>query len=121
VCSGFFTAFFFSTNSQQIELQRRKGEPIPEGWAIDSQGKMTRDADVAMKGCLMPLGGPEYTSGYKGYGLAFLVEIFCGISAGIILNQGRFLSNMLISHHNNQAPLTGPISEDGWTLNDRPI
>ena len=63
-------------------MQRRKGEPIPEGWAIDSQGKMTTDANVAMKGCLMPLGGPEYTSGYKGTGLAFLVEIFCGISAG---------------------------------------
>ena len=89
MCSDLFTAFFFSNNSQQIELQRRKGEPIPEGWAIDSQGKMTRDADVAMKGCLMPLGGPEYTSGYKGYGLAFLVEIFCGISAGFILNQGH--------------------------------
>jgi len=35
-----------------------------------------------MKGCLMPLGGPEKTSGYKGFGLAALVEIFCGISAG---------------------------------------
>ena len=30
----------------------------------------------------MPLGGAEKTSGYKGYGLAMLVEIFCGISAG---------------------------------------
>ena len=32
----------------------------------------------------MPLGGAEQTSGYKGYGLAALVEIFCGISAGMI-------------------------------------
>ena len=31
----------------------------------------------------MPLGGAEQTSGYKGYGLAALVEIFCGISAGM--------------------------------------
>ena len=38
---------------------------------------------MAMKGCLMPLGGAEHTSGYKGYGLAALVEIFCGISAGM--------------------------------------
>lgn len=30
----------------------------------------------------MPLGGPELSSGYKGYGLAMLVEIFCGILAG---------------------------------------
>ncbi|XP_057381229.1 uncharacterized oxidoreductase YjmC-like isoform X1 [Daphnia carinata] len=66
----------------KIELQRRKGLPIPEGWAIDTDGKITTSADVAMKGCLMPLGGAEETSGYKGYGLATLVEIFCGISAG---------------------------------------
>ncbi|XP_046454278.1 uncharacterized oxidoreductase YjmC-like isoform X2 [Daphnia pulex] len=66
----------------KIELQRRKGLPIPEGWAIDKEGKITTNADVAMKGCLMPLGGAEQTSGYKGYGLAALVEIFCGISAG---------------------------------------
>lgn len=63
-------------------MQRRKGLPIPEGWAIDTEGKMTTSADVALKGSLMPLGGAEHTSGYKGYGLATLVEIFCGISAG---------------------------------------
>ena len=32
--------------------------------------------------CLMPLGGKEETSGYKGYGLAAMVELFCGISSG---------------------------------------
>lgn len=30
----------------------------------------------------MPLGGSEANSGYKGYGLAFLVEIFAGILPG---------------------------------------
>jgi LDH2 family malate/lactate/ureidoglycolate dehydrogenase len=30
----------------------------------------------------MPLGGSELTSGYKGYGLGAMVELFCGISAG---------------------------------------
>ncbi|KAI8419891.1 hypothetical protein MSG28_008516 [Choristoneura fumiferana] len=30
----------------------------------------------------MPLGGAEHTSGYKGYGLAAMVELFCGISSG---------------------------------------
>ena len=34
---------------------------------------------VLQGGGLMPLGGSELTSGYKGYGLAMLVEIFCGI------------------------------------------
>ena len=30
----------------------------------------------------MPLGGSELTSGYKGYGLCQMVEVFCGILAG---------------------------------------
>lgn len=32
--------------------------------------------------CLMPLGGAEVNSGYKGSGLGLLVEIFCGILSG---------------------------------------
>ena len=69
----------------QIEVQRRKGEPITEGWAQDPQGQSTTDADLAFKTkCLMPLGRPEITSGYKGYGLGLLVETFCGILSGEI-------------------------------------
>lgn len=30
----------------------------------------------------MPLGGAELHSGYKGYGLGMLVEVFCGIMSG---------------------------------------
>lgn len=30
----------------------------------------------------MPLGGEEQTSGYKGYGLSAVVELFCGIASG---------------------------------------
>jgi len=69
----------------QIEVQRRNGKPITEGWAQDPQGQSTTDADLAFKTkCLMPLGGPEITSGYKGYGLGLLVETFCGILSGEI-------------------------------------
>ena len=64
-------------------MQRRKEEPIPEGWAIDSTGSITTNATAAMSGgALMPLGGAEMNSGYKGYGLAMMVEIFCGILSG---------------------------------------
>ncbi|KAJ0173991.1 hypothetical protein K1T71_010137 [Dendrolimus kikuchii] len=67
----------------KIEMQRRKGEPIPNGWAQGPDGKETNDPYVALDtGCLMPLGGGETTSGYKGYGLSAMVEIFCGISSG---------------------------------------
>ena len=70
----------------QIELQKRKGEPIPAGWAQDKTGKVTTDATVGVEaGCLLPLGGTELNSGYKGYGLGLMVELFCGVLAGQIL------------------------------------
>jgi len=31
---------------------------------------------------LMPLGGDEMNSGYKGYGLAMFVELICGLMSG---------------------------------------
>lgn len=67
----------------KIELHDRKQIPIPDGWGVDSEGKMCNIAEPVVKnGGLMPLGGSEMTGGYKGYGLAMLVEIFCGILSG---------------------------------------
>ncbi|XP_069681977.1 uncharacterized oxidoreductase YjmC-like isoform X2 [Periplaneta americana] len=71
------------TRAKTIEVQRRKGEPIVHGWAQDAEGLSTTDAVVALKTlCLMPLGGPEITSGYKGYGLSLMVETLCGVLSG---------------------------------------
>nr|CAD7442095.1 unnamed protein product [Timema bartmani] len=67
----------------KIEVQRRKKESIPENWALGPDGRVTTDTDVAFNtGCLLPLGGVEQTSGYKGYGLGLLVETFCGMLGG---------------------------------------
>jgi LDH2 family malate/lactate/ureidoglycolate dehydrogenase len=67
----------------KVEVQRRKGEPIPSGWCLKKDGEITTDPTEAMEAAsMMPLGGPEINSGYKGYGLALMVEIFCGIMGG---------------------------------------
>ncbi|KAL2740656.1 putative oxidoreductase YjmC-like [Vespula squamosa] len=67
----------------KIELAMRKNESIPSGWALDSEGKVTTNATDAFNATLlMPLGGEEKFSGYKGYGLATMVEILCGILSG---------------------------------------
>ena len=53
------------------------GQPeIPTGWAFDSDGVPTTDTERAYKGMLMPLGG------YKGSGLAMMVEILCAVLGG---------------------------------------
>ncbi|KAF3426202.1 hypothetical protein E2986_03270 [Frieseomelitta varia] len=67
----------------KIELAIRKKEPIPEGWALGMDGKVTTDAEEAFKAArLLPLGGVEITRGYKGYGLSLMVEVLCGILSG---------------------------------------
>ena len=67
----------------QIEIQQRKELEIPLGWAQDTEGNMTTDATVAFNAaCLMPLGGAEVTSGFKGYGLGAMVDVLCGVLAG---------------------------------------
>lgn len=67
----------------KIEVQRCKGEPCPVGWAQDAAGRPATDAQDAWEaGCLLPLGGDEKTAGYKGYGLAAMAEVMCGVLAG---------------------------------------
>jgi LDH2 family malate/lactate/ureidoglycolate dehydrogenase len=50
---------------------------IPAGWAFDSEGVPTTETEKAYHGgMLMPLGG------YKGSGLAVMVEILCAVLGG---------------------------------------
>ncbi|SFN05721.1 Ldh family oxidoreductase [Thermodesulforhabdus norvegica] len=60
----------------KIRQAARRGEAIPPGWALDSEGRPTTDAGEALKGTLLPIGGP------KGYGLAFFVDVIAGILSG---------------------------------------
>ena len=69
----------------KMELARTHGTQLPPGWALDNRGQPTTEPEAALPsggGCGLPLGGSEETSGYKGYGLGLMVEIFCGILSG---------------------------------------
>ncbi|MBT1002019.1 Ldh family oxidoreductase [Paenarthrobacter sp. DKR-5] len=56
---------------------KSKGEPIPEGWGLDSDGKPTTVPDEVINGgSLFPVGGP------KGYGLAVIVEVLSALLSG---------------------------------------
>jgi len=46
------------------------------GWALDESGAPTDDPGAALKGTLLPIGGP------KGYGLAFMVDVLAGMLSG---------------------------------------
>ncbi|MGZ5921774.1 MAG: Ldh family oxidoreductase [Rhizomicrobium sp.] len=60
----------------KIVAAKAKGDSIPLGWAVDSEGQPTTDANAALAGTLLPVGGA------KGSALALMVEILCGALAG---------------------------------------
>lgn len=67
----------------KIEVAINKDEKIPDGWALGGDGRPTTNAQEAYDvGNLLPLGGEELNSGYKGYGLATMVEVLCGVLSG---------------------------------------
>jgi LDH2 family malate/lactate/ureidoglycolate dehydrogenase len=54
----------------------REKTPIPLGWALGPDGEPTTDAAAAMAGTILPVGG------YKGMGLAMLVQSLVGSMLG---------------------------------------
>lgn len=56
----------------EIELHRRAGRAIPEGWGIDPEGRPTTDAAEALAGAMLTFGG------HKGSALAAMVELIAG-------------------------------------------
>jgi uncharacterized oxidoreductase len=65
----------------KINVATARGEQVPSGWLIDAEGKPSTDPGVLKRGgALLPLGGAE---GYKGTGLAAIVEILSGLLTGL--------------------------------------
>ncbi|MDP7504677.1 MAG: Ldh family oxidoreductase, partial [Nitrospinota bacterium] len=60
----------------KIMVAAARGEPIPEGWALDPEGNPTTDAALGSKGTMLPLGG------YKGYGLALMFSFLTAALSG---------------------------------------
>lgn len=76
----------------KLEIAKRQGDEIPEGWFLKADGGMGRrasefpfwrDGTADRRGGMLPLGGAtEATSSYKGYGLSLGVEILTALLAG---------------------------------------
>lgn len=60
----------------EIELHRRAGKPLPEGWAIDPQGQPTTDPTAALAGAMLPFGG------HKGSAIGTMIELLAGVMIG---------------------------------------
>jgi LDH2 family malate/lactate/ureidoglycolate dehydrogenase len=67
----------------RIRLAAAEGRDIPLGWAYDSRGEPTTDSREALRASLLsPVGG------YKGYGLAVMIDILAGILTGAKFGPG---------------------------------
>src|SRR5215470_5632105 len=65
----------------KVALAVARSEQIPQGWIVDAAGRHSTDPrDYRKGGALLPLGGTE---GYKGSGLAAMVEVLCGLLTGL--------------------------------------
>ncbi|MDA9671976.1 Ldh family oxidoreductase [Paracoccaceae bacterium] len=63
----------------KITMAKAAGKTIPEGWALDKDGKATTDPEQALKGTLVSAGG------YKGWGFGLMAEILvAGMTGGKI-------------------------------------
>jgi LDH2 family malate/lactate/ureidoglycolate dehydrogenase len=60
----------------EIELHRRAGKQLPEGWAIASDGQPTTDPQTALAGAMLPFGG------HKGSAIGTMIELLAGIMIG---------------------------------------
>ena len=63
----------------KVLVQNTAGEPCPEGWLLDADGEPTTDPAVRFsdpRGTILPMGG------YKGFGLALLLDILVGGLSG---------------------------------------
>ncbi|MFN7023212.1 MAG: Ldh family oxidoreductase [Pseudorhizobium sp.] len=60
----------------EIELHRRAGKPLPEGWAIDAEGNPTTEPEAALAGAMLPFGG------HKGSAIGTMIELLAGIMIG---------------------------------------
>jgi (2R)-3-sulfolactate dehydrogenase (NADP+) len=60
----------------KVMAAAQRGEPIPQGWALDADGNATTDAEAALKGTMVPAGGA------KGAALALMVEVLSATLTG---------------------------------------
>lgn len=90
-----------------VALAEKRGETIPEKWAIDSDGEPTTEPGDFY--ALRPMGGP------KGYGLAFMVEGFCGILMDTVFGKDVPSSYDDLSEPQDLGHFVGAIDVDAFT------
>ena len=78
----------------KVILAAKEGKSIPDTWAVDSAGNPTTNPHMALKGAMLPFGGP------KGYAIALIIEILCSVLSGAL--SSRHINNFWNDFNNPQ-------------------
>lgn len=71
-----------ATAEGKVRVKKIAGQPVPLGWILDPDGNPTTDPNQLYgepPGSILPMGGDQ---AYKGFGLAFMIEMLCGGLSG---------------------------------------
>lgn len=71
-----------ATAEGKVRVKKIAGQPVPPGWILDADGNPSTDPNVIYgdpPGTILPMGGDQ---AYKGFGLAFMIELFSGTLSG---------------------------------------
>lgn len=78
-----FDASMSSVAGNKIRIAKRLGATVAPGWIADTEGNPILDeADVPEEYFMLPTGGTRDGGSHKGYSLAVMVDILCGVLAG---------------------------------------
>jgi LDH2 family malate/lactate/ureidoglycolate dehydrogenase len=91
-----------TVSAGRLRAAQRRGEEVPAGWLVDRDGSDVLDPGAYFEGRahLQFLGGEQQTGGHKGYGLAVLADLLCGVLAGARVGPERGIGDSENNGHN---------------------
>ncbi len=66
----------------KIYIAKKKGQQIPPGWAMNTEGVATTDPTEAIAGLIMPM------AGHKGYAISVMMDMLSGVLTGSAFGSG---------------------------------
>lgn len=80
----------------KIYLAKNRHQSIPEGWALDAEGKPTTDPVAAIAGIILPM------AGHKGYAIGVMMDVLAGVLSG-----SHFLDDVNGPYHSDRKSGVG--------------
>ena len=110
----------------KLEVYDRNRKQMPVGWAVDEHGYDSKNPGLVLAnllkragGGILPLGGRgEEFSGHKGYGLALMVDVLCGVLVRVGVRPRRGQPDARRRRRARRSARASATSSSPWTSPD---